>query len=120
MKRKKYYVGSISYCFPYDFRRTIQSDFGGVCHEELLGVLEKYSKVYMSEREADKFICDLILKHPYMEDSMELTICIMRSDGKETEFYHIITIKNDSYSTNNKIYKPSPVQWRYEEVVNNE
>ena len=95
MEDKKYYVGSISYCFPYDFRRTIQSDFGGVRHEELLGVLKKYSQLSMSEQEADEFICDLIRKHPYMENSMELVICIMRSDGKSKEFYNIITIKND-------------------------
>lgn len=90
---KKYFIHKIiSYCYPYDIAR-VTKDYG---------VLKQYMGKQYSQEEIDKIICELIVKHPYVEKSMSLDINIMWEDETSVGYYHILTFRNDNYKEQEK------------------
>ena len=90
---KKYYINKIiSYCYPYDYSR-ITRDYG---------VLQQYMGREYNQEEIDKIICELIIRHPYVENSMQLDINIMWENQNASGYYHILTFRNDNYDNQTK------------------
>ena len=89
---KQYYISEyIKYCYPYDDRkRTIE-----------FGVLENYMGKMYSREEIDEIICEMIKKHPYIDNSMYLEINIVQKDDLEC-FYHMLKFKNLNYKNQEK------------------
>lgn len=90
---KKYYINkTISYCYPYDYSRITQD----------YGVLQEYMGKEYSQEEIDKIICELIIRHPYVDNSMQLDINIMWENETSIGYYHILTFHNDNYKKQTK------------------
>lgn len=88
---KKYYIDSyITHYYPYDITRHIS--------DSAFGVLNKYMYKVYTRDEIDAIICELITRHPYIDNSMRLGIRIMWMDEHNTRgYYHILDIPNDNY-----------------------
>lgn len=85
---KKYYFSkSISYCYPNDYSR-LTKDYG---------VLEQYMGKEYGREEIDKIICELITKHPYIENAHSLDINIMWGTERIEGFYHMLSFENDNF-----------------------
>ena len=85
----KYYieVNSITYCYPYEVdKRAVD-----------YGVLNKYIGKEFSRKEIDKIIAKMILKHPYIDNSMDLKLSVMRKTEKFKSYYHILNFRNYNY-----------------------
>ena len=90
---KQYFLSDfIYYCYPYETSK-ITEDYG---------VLSEYIGKYFNRDEADKIICELIMRHPYIEKSMNLKIQMMWKERNITGFYHILDIRNDNYAKQTK------------------
>ncbi len=92
---KKYYIDEfIAYCYPYETNKATEN----------YGVLAKYMGKYFNRNEMDKIICELIMKHPYVENSMRLEIRIMYKDERAymCGFYHILDFQNDNFKEQNR------------------
>lgn len=77
-------VNSITYQYPYGIDKKV-TDYG---------VLNKYIGKEFSRKEIDKIIAKMILKHPYIDNSMNLKLSIMRKTAKVDSFYHILNFRN--------------------------
>ena len=85
---KKYYINKIiSYCYPYDYSR-ITKDYG---------VLKQYIGKKYSREEIDKIICELITKHPYIENALSLDINIMWGTENVEGYYQMLSFENDNF-----------------------
>lgn len=90
---KQYYINkTISYCYPDDYTR-LTKDYG---------VLKQYMDKKYSREEIDKIICELITKHPYVENAFSLDINIMWETEKIEGYYHILTFENDNFEQQTK------------------
>lgn len=90
---KKYFIDDyITYCYPFETSK-ITKDYG---------VLSKYIGKYFNRDETDEIICELIMRHPYIENSMVLNFRIMWKDENTTGFYHILNIRNDDFDKQNR------------------
>ena len=90
---KKYFIDDyITYCYPYETRKSTKD----------YGMLSKYIGKYFNRDEADKIICELIMRHPYIENSMEVELRIMWEEKNITGFYHILNFKNDNFKNQTK------------------
>lgn len=90
---KKYFVEDfITYCYPYDVSRRTKN----------YGVLSDYIGKYYNRDEIDKIICELITRHPYVENSMRLKLAVQWTDGNTTGYYHILDFVNDNYKQQNR------------------
>ena len=92
---KQYYFDKfMEYCYPYEESQKVVS----------YGVLEQYIGKYFTRDEIDKIICELIMKHPYVSGSMSLKLSVSRIDLSKniSEYYHILTFKNDNYGNQGK------------------
>lgn len=87
---EEYYIDekSIRYCYPYETEKKA-TDYG---------VLTKYIGKKFSEREMDKIIAEMILRHPYIDNSMRLELAIMRNHS----YYHILTFRNYDHNKQEK------------------
>lgn len=84
---KKYFISShITYCYPYEVSKKVKE----------YGVLSEYIGRYYNRDEMDKIICEMIMKHPYIENSMWLNLSVMWKEGNTTGCYHILNFKNDN------------------------
>jgi len=86
----------ISICYPCKTRQYLDN----------LGVLEQYKNKKYSLEEINKIIADIIIKTPFVNNSMNLDINVCYSDGKAKGFHHIISIKNYWYENQQKEDKP--------------
>lgn len=90
---KKYFIDShMTYCYPYETTRKV-NDYG---------ILSKYIGKYFTRDEADKIICKLIMKHPYIECSMNLRLSVNWEEGNVTGYYHIFDFRNDNFENQSK------------------
>ena len=90
---KKYFVEDfITYCYPYDVSRRTKN----------YGVLSDYIGKYFNRDEIDKIICELITRHPYVENSMRLKLSVQWTDGNTTGYYHILDFVNDNFELQNR------------------
>lgn len=90
---KEYFINKIiSYYYPYDHSRTTKNH----------GVLEQYMDKKYNREEMDKIICELITKHPYIDNSMHLGINIMWETENAIGYYHTLTFINDNYEKQTK------------------
>lgn len=90
---KKYYIDNlITYCYPYKGSKSTKN----------YGVLSKYIGKYFNRSEMDKIICELIMKHPYIENSMFLELSGMWTEGNTTGYYHVLNFENDNCEKQNK------------------
>lgn len=98
---KKYYINPhITYCYPYDVTQYIDKS-------EVFGVLEQYMYKVYTRDEIDKIICELIIKHPYIDHSMHIGINIMWMDERNVRgYYHILNFKNDKYDKQKRKINP--------------
>ena len=83
---KKYFIGSTTYCYPYQTSNLVQD----------YGVLSVYIGKYFTRDEMDKIICELIMRHPYIEHSMWIKINIEWIDGSVRGYYHMLSFNNDN------------------------
>ena len=84
---KEYFIDDcITYCYPFETSK-VSRDYG---------VLSEYIGKYFNRNEADKIICELIMRHPYIEKSMSLKIRIMWKEKNTIGYYHILDIMNDN------------------------
>lgn len=84
---KKYYINDfITYCYPYETSKPTKD----------YGVLSQYIGKFYNRDEMDKIICELIMRHPYIEHSMRLKISIMWVEKNTTGYYHIFDFTNDN------------------------
>ena len=84
---KKYFIDDyMECCYPYEVSKKV-NDFG---------VLSKYIGNRYNRDEIDKIICELVVKHPYIEGSMWLKLFVMREKDNAIEYYHILNFKNDN------------------------
>lgn len=90
---KKYFIDKhIAYCYPYETSKVTKE----------YGVLSKYIGKLFTRNEIDKIICELIMKHPYVENSMFLKLSVSWTDGTVKGYYHIFDFKNDNYKKQNR------------------
>lgn len=101
-----YSFDAISYCFPFDVNKRIYHD------DPNCGVLAPYIGKKMAEKEADDFLCEIIQRHPFMPDAMDLEIHMMWHEGNTSGFYQTLRMKNPNDGKENKKYNPSPIRWR--------
>lgn len=80
-------VNSITYQYPYGIDKKV-TDYG---------VLNKYIGKEFSREEIDKIIAEMIIKHPYIDNSMNLKLSIMKKNAKVQSFYHILNFRNYNY-----------------------
>lgn len=84
---KVYFIDDfISYCYPYETSKSTKE----------YGVLKEYIGKTFNRNEIDKIICELITRHPYIDNSMYLDIRIMWKEGCASGYYHILNFKNDN------------------------
>ena len=100
----RYYIANITTCFPFQARQRV--------NEENWGVFAKYYGQNMIEAEIDNVICEIIKKHPFIENAMWLEFHIEWLDDKYISIYHNIMIRNNNYPRESKEYSISPIQWR--------
>ena len=108
---KEYYIIKyISYCYPFEISKNTKN----------YGVLNDYIGKYYTQEEIDEIICEMIKRHPYIENSMNIKIEIERNveryvNGKRRiarEFYHILDFRN--YNYNNQ--KRGGTEIKYEKI----
>lgn len=108
---KEYYINEhIAYCYPFEVSKRTKN----------YGVLNDYIGKYYTQEEIDEIICEMIKKHPYVENSMNIKIEIERKvercvNGKKRilrELYHILDFRN--YNYNNQ--KRGEIEIKYEKV----
>lgn len=109
-----YRITLISYCFPYGTRNYIYSRHGNSKYGQshLYGVLAPYVDRTMTEQEADDFLCEMIRRHPFVDDAMWLEIHVEWFEGNTSGFYQTLTIRNPNHSSERKQYISSPIRWR--------
>lgn len=94
-EEKRFYLDleNATYCYPYKTNKIIKS----------LGVLEKYKNKRYTQREINKIIAELIIKVPYIENAMNVEICVKYKDNKNcVSYYHILNFKNMYYEYQEK------------------
>jgi hypothetical protein len=98
---KRYFIDPyVTYCYPFDVNRHI-------CKSSEFGVLEKYMYKTYTRNKIDKIICELITRHPYINNSMHIDIRIMWYNNHNTQgYYHILNLKNDKYDKQKRTTKP--------------
>lgn len=90
---KKYFIDDfMTYCYPYDVSHRIYN----------YGVLSDYIGKYFNRDEIDKIICELFIRHPYIENSMRLKLSVMWVEGNTTGYFHILDFRNDNYKKQNR------------------
>lgn len=84
---EKYYIdkNSIRYQYPYEIDKTV-TDYG---------VLSEYIGKEFSREEMDKIIAEMIIKHPYIDNSVRLHLAVMRNQS----YYHILEFHNYKYKS---------------------
>ena len=111
-----YTISSISYCFPFDITHPVMSRHGGCTHgnPDLYGVLAPWIGKKMTEAEADDLLCQLIRKHPFMKDAMNLSVLVAwhAADRDLSGIYQSLSFSNPDAGSERKQYAPSPIQWR--------
>ena len=98
---KRYFIDPyVSYYYPFDVSRHIRKSGE-------FGVLEKYMYKTYTRNEIDKIICELITKHPYIDNSMHLTVRIMWCNNQKIQgYYHILNLINDNYDKQKRKINP--------------
>ena len=90
---KKYYIDAVmSYCYPYETTKTTKE----------YGVLSEYIGNMYSRRAMDKIICEMIMKHPYVDNSMSLKIRVMWRENNVSGYYHVFDFENEHYKKQSK------------------
>ena len=98
---KKYFIDNfITYCYPYEVSKATKD----------YGVLSEYIGNLYNRDEIDKIICEMIMRHPYIENSMFLKIHIMWKKGNTSGFYHTLDFEND----NNEKQSKGSLEIKYE------
>ena len=90
---KKYFIDDfITYCYPSDVSRMTQN----------YGVLSDYIGKYFNRDEIDGIICELIMRHPYVENAMSLGLSVKWTDRNTAGYYHILDFDNDNFEQQNR------------------
>lgn len=115
MISKPYFTcGDIRYVYPGDVAEYI--DFNKLFPDIVISD--------MSEEEIDKWIANLIIKHPYIDHAMYIefnvyiTFNIYTLDNREycrSQFYHILSFKNDDFMRQLADKKNIHIKYKYED-----
>ena len=87
---KKFYIdlNSIKRCYPSSIRTNVKN----------YGVLSKYENKKYTLREINAILAELIIKQPFISNSMFLEIKIMKINNmNEESYHHILSINNYEY-----------------------
>lgn len=93
-KEDRFYInGLVDFCYPYK---------GGSATTAKFGVLRNYYGNLYTQDEIDEIICEMIKRHPYIDNSMDITITISRKfkddDGEESsDMYKCLRFPNYNY-----------------------
>lgn len=80
----------VTTCYPYESDKSVKTDN--------LGVLEDYMNKTYSRKEIRELMAKLIVHHPYIEGSMNVSVNIMRKEiGSCIEFYQTLTFENTEH-----------------------
>ncbi len=82
---KRFYIdfGSIRMCYPSEVSKKISN----------FGVLEQYKDKKYNMKDINEIIAELIMKNPYISNSMFIHINVMSGMG----YHYILDIKNYKY-----------------------
>lgn len=84
---KMYFIDAhMTYCYPYEVDKKVKE----------YGVLSEYIEKRYDRDKIDKIICELIMRHPYIEHSMWLKLSVMWEEKNTIGYYHILNFKNDN------------------------
>lgn len=87
---EEYYIDekSIRYYYPFETDKKVVD----------YGVLAEYIGKKFSRKEMDKIIAEMILRHPYIDNSKRLSLAVMRNQS----YYHILEFRNYNYNKQEK------------------
>lgn len=91
---KKFYINlnTIKKCYPSSMSTSVKN----------YGVLSKYENKKYTLHEINAIVAELIIKQPFISNSMSLEISIMNAGG----FHHILNIKNYEYKDQKREKSP--------------
>lgn len=85
---KEYYIDkAVVYCYPYDTGRVTTD----------LGVLSEYTDKCFDRTEMDRIICEMIMRHPYIDGAMSVKISVRWCENNSRGYYHHLHFGNDNY-----------------------
>jgi hypothetical protein len=85
---------SIRMCYPYEVSKRVAGGFGK---------LEEYRDKKYTMMEMNRIIAELIQNPPYIPESMDLTICVLRGRA----YHHILSFKNYDYKNQTREESPT-------------
>lgn len=87
---KRFYIDfkSIRMCYPSEVSKVVTN----------FGVLEQYKDKKYTMKEINEIIANLIMKNPYISNSMSIKINILNGMG----YHHILDIKNYDYKNQSR------------------
>lgn len=97
-EEKRYYfdLENAWYCYPYKVSNCIKN----------LGVLEKYRDKRYTQKEINRIIAELMIKVPYIENSMDIEFSAMYKDDKNCiSYYHQLCFRNIDFKNQEKADK---------------
>lgn len=91
---KKFYIDCkhVKMCYPRNVSERVDN----------LGVLEQYKDQKYTLKEINEIIADLIIKSPYISNSMYLKISVSSNLG----YHHILNIRNYEYDKQKQVENP--------------
>ena len=91
---KKFYINleTIKMCYPSAISTSVKN----------YGVLSKYENKKYTLHEINAIVAELIIKQPFISNSMFLEICIMNGGG----YHHILNISNYEYENQKREKAP--------------
>ena len=92
---KKYFISNdITYLYPHEISENVKE----------YGVLSAYMGKYYDRDEIDKIMCEMIMRHPYIENSVMLTFSVMYvyTENNVRGYYQHFCFKNDNYKQQTK------------------
>lgn len=91
---KMYFISDyVFYCYPYDTSKRTKD----------YGVISEYIGKQFTRDEIDKIICELITRHPYIDNAMFLEIHVMWKSNKNGKgYYHSLKFMNYNHRQQTK------------------
>lgn len=100
-----YYIDDkyITYCYPHGTSKKITT----------YGVLGQYVGKKYTREEMDKIIAEMVIRHPYIEGSMNVHLNVMKVEiykgCKYCSFYHMLNFYN--YNFRKQVVENTAIKW---------
>lgn len=91
---KKFYIdcNAVKMCYPHGVSKRVDN----------LGVLERYKDKKYTLKEINEIIAELIVKNPYISNSMFIKISVSSNLG----YHHMLNIRNYEYGKQKQVENP--------------